>query len=141
LEEEGRIKSINEPSTIKDHSLSVKAKKLMRFPQHKGKGKKPQGNHSHSHFSKVRCFNFKRLGHHAKDCRNPPSQKKWKGGVHASIVTKEEETQRRRTRVSTKEQEQCRESYLVSSLSDTVTKSEEIWLVDSGASKHMAGFK
>jgi hypothetical protein len=46
LEEEGRLKSINEPSTVKDHALSVKAKKWKRFHQHKGKGKKPQGKHS-----------------------------------------------------------------------------------------------
>jgi hypothetical protein len=35
LEEEGRLKSINEPSTVKDHALSVKAKKWKRFSQHK----------------------------------------------------------------------------------------------------------
>jgi hypothetical protein len=69
LEEEGRIKRKNEPSTVKYHALSSKAKKWKRFPQHKGKGKKPQGKHSHphSHFSKVRCFNCNKLGHYAKD--------------------------------------------------------------------------
>jgi hypothetical protein len=78
LKEEGRLKSRNEPSTVKDHALSFKAKKWKRFPQHKGKGKKPQGkhSHSHSHLSKVRSFNCNKLGHYAKDCRNPPSQQK-----------------------------------------------------------------
>jgi hypothetical protein len=128
---------------VKDHALSVKAKKWKRFPQHKGKSKKPQGKHSHSHsqLSKVRCFNCKRLGHYAKDCMNPPSQQKRKGRFHASVATKEEEPQRRRTKAATKEQEQRKESYLVSALSGTVTKSKEIWLVDSGASKHMTSFK
>jgi hypothetical protein len=42
LEEEGRLKNRNEPSTMKDHALSVKAKKWKKFLQHKGKGKKPQ---------------------------------------------------------------------------------------------------
>jgi hypothetical protein len=60
---------------------------------------------------------------------------------HASAASEEEEPQRKRTRVATKEQEQPRESYLISSLSSIVTKSEEIWLVDSGASEHMTGFK
>jgi hypothetical protein len=60
---------------------------------------------------------------------------------HASVATEEEEPQRRRTRAATKEKEQRRECYLVSSLSDTITKSKEVWLVDSGASKHMTSFK
>jgi hypothetical protein len=41
LEEERRLKSINEPSTVKDHALSVKSKKWKKFLQHKGKDKKP----------------------------------------------------------------------------------------------------
>jgi hypothetical protein len=143
LEEEGIIKSINESSTVKDHALSAKAKKWKRFPQHKGKGKKPQGKHSHphSHLSKVRCFNCNKLGHYAKDCRNPPSKQKQKSRFHASVATEEEEPQRKRTKIVSKEQEQHRESYLVSTLSGAVTKSEEIWLVDSGASKLLTCFK
>jgi hypothetical protein len=138
LEEEGRLKSINEPSTVKDHALSAKAKKWKKFTQHKGKGKY---SHPHSHLSKVICFNYNKLDHYEKDCRNPPSQQKRKGRFHASVATEEEEPQRNRTKFVTKEQEQCKESYLVSALSGVVTKSEEIWLVDGGASKHMTSFK
>jgi hypothetical protein len=147
LEEEGIIKSINEPSNVNDHVLSAKAKKWNRFPQHKGKGKgkgkKPQGKHSHphSHFSKVRFFNCNKLGHYARDCKNPPSKKKQNGMIHASIVAEEEEPQRKRARDAYKEQEQCEEIYLVSALSGALTKLEEIWLVDSEASKHVTVFK
>jgi hypothetical protein len=45
--------------------------------------------------------------------------------------------QRRQTRAATKEQEQHQKYYLISALSGTITKSEEIWLMDNGASKHM----
>jgi hypothetical protein len=91
LEEEGRLKSRNEPSTVKDHALSVKAKKWKRFPQYKDKGKKLKGKHSHSHLSKVKCFNCNKLGHYAKDYRNPPLQQKRKCRCHASVATEEEE--------------------------------------------------
>jgi len=111
LEEEGRLKSRNEHSTVRDHALSAKAKKWKKFPQPKGKGKKPQGklSHLHPHLSKVRCFNYNKLVHYAKDCRNPPSQQRRKGKFHASVATEEaepqQEPQRRRTRAVTKEQE------------------------------------
>jgi hypothetical protein len=65
--------------------------------------------------------------------------------VSSSVVNEEakiqEEPQRRQTRAATKEQEAQKEHYLVSGRSGTITKSEEIWLIDSGASKHMTGFK
>jgi hypothetical protein len=41
LEEEGRLKSRNEHSTIRDHALSAKAKRWKKFPQSKWKAKKP----------------------------------------------------------------------------------------------------
>jgi hypothetical protein len=147
LKEEGRLKSRNEHSIVRDHSLLAKAKRWKNFPQPKGKGKKPQGklSHLHPHLSKVRCFNYNKLGHYAKDCRNPPSQPRRKGKFHASVVVEEagppREPQRRRTRAATKEQEQHHEYYLISVLYGTVTKSEEVWLMDSGVSKHMTSFK
>jgi hypothetical protein len=74
-----------------------------------------------------------------------PFQQKRRGRFQASVATEEakpqEEPQRRQTRAATKEQEQHKEYYLISALSDTITKSEEIWLIDSGASRHMTGFK
>ena len=73
------------------------------------------------------------------------AEKKRKGRFQASVATEEakpqEEPQRRQTRAATKEQEQQKEYYLISALSGTITKSEEIWLINNGASKHMTGFK
>jgi hypothetical protein len=92
LEEEGRIKSRNESSLLRDHALSTKTKKWKKFPKAKGKGKKPQGKLSHlnPHLSKVKCFNYNKLGHYARDCRNPPSQQKRRGRLQALVATEED---------------------------------------------------
>jgi hypothetical protein len=132
LEEEGRLKSRNDHSLLRDHALLAKTKKRKKFPQAKGKGKKPQGKLSHlnPHLSKVKCFNCNKIGHYARDSRNPPSQQKRKGRFQASFATEETkpqvEPQRRQTRAATKEQEQRQEYYLISALSGTITKSKEI---------------
>jgi hypothetical protein len=147
LEDEGRLNNRNDYPILKDHALAAKTKKWKKFPKSKGKGKKPQGKLSHlnPHLSKVKCFNCNKLGHYARDCRSPPSQQKRRGRFQASVATKEakpqEEPQRRQTRAATKEQEQHKEYYLISALSGTITKLEEIWLIDSSASRHMIGFK
>ena len=54
LEEEGRIKSRNEPSTMKDHALYAWTQKWKMPPHHRSQGKKSLGKHSHyqSHLSK-----------------------------------------------------------------------------------------
>ena len=43
------------------------------------------------------------------------------------------------TRSATREEK--KECYLVSTLSGTITNAEHIWLIDSGASRHMTRFK
>jgi hypothetical protein len=91
LEEEGILKSRNESSLLRDHALSIKTTKWKKFPQAKGKGKKPQGQLSHlnPHLSKVKYFNCNNLGHYARNYRNPPFQQKRRGRFQASVATKE----------------------------------------------------
>ena len=47
--------------------------------------------------------------------------------------------QKRMTRSATREEK--KECYLVSALSGTITDAEQIWLIDSGASRHMTRYK
>ena len=81
LEEEGRMNSRKDFPVLQEHALAAKNKRWKKFPKSKGKGKKPTGKLSHfnPHLSKVNCYNCGKLGHYAKECRNPPAQQKTKG--------------------------------------------------------------
>ena len=78
---------------------------------------KTKGSYKGKNFdiSKVKCFNCLKMGHFAKDCR---SKKKgnFKGKHQASVATEDEEP-RKKTRVSSSDQEKRKEHYLVSALS------------------------
>jgi hypothetical protein len=82
--------------------------------------------------SKIRCFTCKKLGHFSYQC----PQGKGKRKHHAHATDMEESTSQKRTKESKDE-----EYVFVSALTGTITQGSDIWLVDSGASKHMTGFR
>lgn len=57
------------------------------------------------------------------------------------VAAEEGEPQQKKTKVASKDQEQRRECYLVSALSGSISNRAETWLIDSGAFRHMRGFK
>ena len=54
-------------------------------------------------------------------------------------MIEDEQPQKRVMRFATREEK--KECFLISALSGTITDAEHIWLIDSGASKHMTGLK
>jgi hypothetical protein len=78
------------------------------------------------------------LGHLAKDCwfRNKYPRK---GKHHASTI--EDDESKRNKKSPSNEKENRKHYYLVSSLSSSVFTGPKTCLVDSGASKHMTGYK
>jgi hypothetical protein len=88
--------------------------------------------------SKIKCFGCNKLGHFAKYCW---FRKKYprKGKNHAS--TDEDDKSKRNQRIPSNEKENRKEYYLVSALSSSVFTRLKTWLVDSGASKHITGYK
>jgi hypothetical protein len=145
LQEEGRMTTRSGPSTEENVALAAKTRRGKKTSSQKNFHKNFQKDKFKGTFkgkgfdmSKVKCFNCNKMGHFAKDCR---SKKKdyHKGKHHAS--TAEEEESGKKTSGSPKKQENIKEYYLVSALSGHLTTDRNSWLVDSGASKHMTGYK
>jgi hypothetical protein len=88
--------------------------------------------------SKIKYFSCDKLGHFARDCwykkKNPR-----KGKHHASTAADDES--KRNQKSPSNERENRKEYYLVFALSSTVITGPKTWLVDSGSSKHMTGYK
>jgi transposase InsO family protein len=113
-----------------------KGKKKVTF--HKGSQKKINTKGKNIDTSKIKCFNCNKLGHFASDCwyrkKNPR-----KGKHHASTV--EDDESKRNQKSPSNERENRKEYYLVSALSSIVITGPKTWLVESGSSKHMTGYK
>ena len=89
--------------------------------------------------SKFRCFTCDEKGHFAKDCpMNKGSTRTNKKKRHHAHTAEDDEPINKRTREDSSSDE---EYVLISSLIGTVTHGSNDWLVDSGASKHIIGYK
>jgi hypothetical protein len=94
--------------------------------------KKTRRPHHKKDASKVRFYTCKKLGHYAFQCPHGKGKRKH----HAHAADTEEPTSQKNAKESKDE-----EYVFVSALTGTITQGSDIWLMDSGASKHMTGFR
>jgi hypothetical protein len=142
LQEESHTATRSEPTKEEHSALASRFKGKKKVTFHKGslrnsntkgmfKGKSIDA-------SKIKCFSCNKLGHFAKDYwyrkKNPR-----KGKHHASTVQDDES--KRKRKIPSNEKETRKEYYLVYALSCIVFTGLKTWLVDSGASKHVIGYK
>ena len=108
----------------------------------------PKGKHSHQKYnprrsnrdlSKLKCFTCDERGHYAIDfLRNKSGSHNKKGNKrrHHAHATEDDEPSTKRIKPESDE-----EYVFISALMWTVTHGINDWIIDSGASKHMTGFK
>jgi len=77
----------------------------------------------------VKCENF---GHYARQCPLWKNKKQ-----HASIVDFDREPPQKKSRKASKDDE----DFFISVRSSTIPTSSDIWLINSGASRHMTGYR
>jgi transposase InsO family protein len=87
--------------------------------------------------SKIICYTCNKPGHYVKDCFNG----KRKGRHHASTAEANEEPQGKRSREFNIAEQKKKQIILISALMGSISNSKETWLVDSGASRHMMGYR
>lgn len=89
-------------------------------------------------YSTIRCYNCQKVGHIARHCPLVRDQiKKGRNKRHHANTTEDEEPIQKRERNNDSDDKYI----LISSLTGTITHVNDTWLVYSGASKHMTGYK
>ena len=118
--------------------LTTHTKKTKRN-HHQSKGKP---HHSRRDWATVRCYTCDEKCHISKFFPNKGNSKKKKGNKrrHHAHVAENDEPSTKRTRQES-DSSSDEEYVLISALTGTVSHGSNDWLIDSGASKHMLGFK
>jgi hypothetical protein len=151
-----RFSRLWEDCTQEEARLATREEKLgddenQALATHARKGKSKKEVHSHKKsqgsqktqkfqkdYSNYRCYICQKMGHIAINCPHSKDQvRKEKYKRHHAHATKDDEPDQKRA----KEDDSSEEYVLISTLTGTVTHGSDTWLIDSGASKHMTGYK
>ena len=143
-QEEARIATREEKMGSEDQALTVHSKKGRRSTHH-SKGKNPHHrDKNRKNISRSRCYTCDEIWHFEKDCRknnNHSQKKKGKKRRHHAHVAENDEPSKKRSRYESEDSSSEDEYVLISTLTGNITHGSDDWLIDSGASKHMTGFK
>ena len=139
-QEEARIAAREENMGSEDQAPTAHSKKSRRRP-HYSKGK---DSHPRRDISKLRCYTCDEIGHFAKDCpknKSHPHKKKGNKRRHHAHAAEDDKPSKKRSRYESEDSSSEDEYVLISALTGNITHGSYDWLIDSGASKHMTGFK
>ena len=126
-------------------ALTIQSRKS-RTNHHRGKHSRQKNNtrKSNKDLSKFICYTCDERRHLARDCpRSKYRSQKRKGNKkrnHAHAI-EDDEPSKKRIKQESDDSSSDEEYVLISSLTGNITHGSNYWLIDSGDSKHMKGFK
>ena len=123
-----------------DQALTIHSKKIKRSSHH-SRGKHFHKNNTRKYLSRNKCYTCDELGHFAKDCPKIKNKKKGNKRRHHAHVAEDDEPSTRRIRQESDDSSSDEEYVLIYALTGNITHGSNDWIIDSGASKHMKGFK
>jgi hypothetical protein len=134
-QEETRLiaRGVQDSHPIKLLLLAKRGKRNRRSFGKAFKDKKTSAASGHEHrkdISRIQCFRCDKYGNIARNC---PTRKK--GRQHASTTDVDSEPPQRDEDIKDEA------FFFISALSGTVPTDSDIWLIDSGASRHMTGHR
>ena len=93
---------------------------------------------------RIRFYTCDEKGHYARECpRNKSGSHKKKGNkkTHHAHIEEDDEPPRKKAKEESDDSSSGEEYVLISALTGTITHGSNDCLIDSGASKHITGFK
>jgi hypothetical protein len=137
-QEEARLAAREEKLGNDDQALAVHARKGKSRKEDHPPKKFQRSRKSQKDYSSYKCYCCQKMGHIARNCplKKEQARKGQNKRHHAHVVEDDEPAQKR-----TKDYDSSEEHVLISALTGTITHGSDTWLVDSGASKHMTGYK
>src|SRR5258708_7355184 len=123
-----------------DQDLIVHSKRGKRKPHH-FKGKNPHHrDNNRKDLSRIRCYTCDDIGHFEKDCpksKNHSHKKKGNNIRHHAHAAEDDEPSNKRSKYESEDSSSEDEYVLISALTGKITHGSDVWLIESGASKHM----
>ena len=92
--------------------------------------------------SRIICYTCDEAGYYARNCPKKPNPTKKSNKIrHHTHAAEDDEPSKKRSRYESEDSSSEDGYVLISALTCNITHGSDDWILDSGASKHMTGFK